>query len=299
VTDLAVDTTETQDDPAALGHKRPPDENAPWGYRGDGVTPRNRPGRQTPTTQPTPAASGDERSVQVPPSLEDLRGNAPTGGREDVAPGRGNRRGRSRSKASVAGKAADTAPRPEAPPFRAGPIAKGVNRLYRRAGKLVRSFDPMLGAAIIATTEKDDVDDVTVGEAWEEIARTNVQVRVLLTKLITGGAWGQLFMCHTPILLALIMKDSIRQHLPFGNLLATVFEPDDTEPGSWGDAESMAAGQTMDMMFNQAAQMAAQMMARSGSVMPRAPQPGEVPEWYEGEEALLTNLDHPNGYPVE
>ena len=51
----------------------------------------------------------------------------------------------------------------EAPPFRAGPIATGVNKLYRQLGKFVRGFDSDIGSAIISTTRKEFDDDITVG----------------------------------------------------------------------------------------------------------------------------------------
>ena len=121
------------------------------------------------------------------------------------------------------------------PQFREGQIAKGINRLYRRGGRIVRAWDPEIGTALIEITRKDTLDDgvtpdpedVTVGEAWEELARTNPRIRRFLLKVIAGGAWGQLVMVHAPVLLAVLMKDAVRKHLPLAKLLAAFFQDDD------------------------------------------------------------------------
>lgn len=120
--------------------------------------------------------------------------------------------------------------------FRAGPIAKGVNRLYRKGGKIVKVWDYEVGTALIEITRKDlledgtpDPDDVTVGEAWEELARVNPRIRRFLLKVIAGGAWGQLVMAHGPVLLALLMKDSIRKHIPLAKLFQAFFSDEDDE----------------------------------------------------------------------
>ena len=66
-----------------------------------------------------------------------------------------------------------------------------MNRLYARVGRIVRVMDPVIGQAIIETTSKEAESEVTVGEAWEELARTNPRIRRVLLKLISGGAWGR------------------------------------------------------------------------------------------------------------
>jgi len=118
-----------------------------------------------------------------------------------------------------------------------GVLAKGVNKLYRRCGKLIRGWDADLGAAFIAsarnTAEEDEPDD-SVGAAWEELARANPRIRAVLLRLLAGGAWGALLEAHLPIFAAIIIKDSVRRRIPFGNLLASMAEPDEDSPDGGG-----------------------------------------------------------------
>lgn len=219
-----------------------PDENAPWGYMIDPVTlerrPKKRPGRQKVAT-PVPS-----------PSIEQLTPiDRP---QEDRAP--------ERSKARKKAQEKEQKPETPAPPFRAGPIAKGMNGLYRKAGKIIRSFDPEIGKAVIACTRKEDEDDVTVGEAWEELARVNPRIRAFLMKLLTGGAWTQIFVAHLPIFMAIIMKDSIRKHIPLMGLVGSFLNDEDDEPDeTQGGLDGLLSGMTQDDM-NQAMAFASQMM---------------------------------------
>ncbi len=171
-------------------------------------------GQKATASKPTALPSGTS------PSLDDLKANAGDKAKpeDDRAPGKTKGRGRGRTK-----------PRPKAdvPPFRAGPIAAGMNKLYARTGKIVQVLDPDIGGAIIAVTRKESDDDVTVGEAWEELAKTNPRIRAFLLQMIQGGAWGQLIMAHAPILLAVIMKDGIRKHIPFMKLIEAMLSDDD------------------------------------------------------------------------
>jgi len=189
-----------------------PDDSAPFGYMIDRASgerrAKKRPGKQAPAPPPELA---ELKTDQEPPP-------------EDRAPGPIKRVRRGRR-----GRGGRPAPEPEmpAPPFRAGPIAKGVNKLYVRAGKILRVWDPMIGAAVIASTRKEAEEDVTVGEAWEEIARINPRIRSFLLKIIAGGAWGQLFAAHLPILLVILMKDGIRKWLPFQRIVESMMAPDD------------------------------------------------------------------------
>src|SRR5579872_1893542 len=115
-------------------------------------------------------------------------------------------------------------PSPTPPMPAKGFIATRVNKLYVRTGKIVKVADAEIGDAIISCTKKESDDDVTVGEAWEDLARTNPRVRALLLKILQGGAWGQLFMAHMPIFMAIVMKDGIRKHIPFMKLMAAMAE---------------------------------------------------------------------------
>src|SRR5581483_225807 len=206
-----------------------PDEQAPFGYMIDRSTgekrPKLRPGKQ-PGTKAT-AAPVDEPPVD--PAADRTPGKAK---RRSVLHGGTIRRGRDKPERE----------REPVPPFRAGPIAKGVNRIYAKGGRLLRAIDHDLGTAVILSTRKESEDDVTVGEAWEEVARTNDRIRAFLLKVISGGAWGQLFMAHAPILLALFMKDAVRKRLPLPRLAEAFFEPEDQADAGEGAEEPTLAG---------------------------------------------------------
>lgn len=165
--------------------------------------------------------------------------------------------------------------------FREGVIAKGMNKTYRKAGKMIRVADRDIGQAFIDITKKEDDDDVTVGEAWEELARANPRIRAFLMRMIAGGAAGQVFMCHAPILLAVLMKDRIRKHIPFMGLMEA-FLTADTEDG--GDGTAPAEGTPleglglpdMNQMMKMAQQFAEQAMnaGRAAGGPPRPPVQG-------------------------
>lgn len=196
-----------------------PDENAPLGYVIDRATGERRPKKKAgrPTKASAPRAEPRQDTDRPP----------------DLVPGRI----KPESKARRGRPPREQAPEEPIAPFRAGPIAKGINRLYRKAGKILSVWDREIGRAVIECTRKDtdpdtgepDPEDTTVGEAWEEIARVYPRIRRVLLKLIEGGAWGQLLMAHAPILLAILMKESIIKHLPMGRLLAAFV--DDSEDG--------------------------------------------------------------------
>lgn len=235
-------------------------EEAPYGYMTDPVTgetrPRKRPGRRS-------------KSAKLPlgksPTVEELQtlGSLPEG-EEDQAPGappKGRRKASMKTEASL-------------PPFRAGVIAKGINKLYRRAGRIIRLFDNDIGVAVIATThaDPDDDDPTTVGDAWENLARTNPRIRAFLLKLVTGGAWSAVFEAHMPILLAIVMKDGIRSRLPLMGLMESFLtdEPDgdDGELQPSGLAQMMGGISPDDMA--QMIQMGQMMMGQAAANVPRA-----------------------------
>lgn len=165
------------------------------------------------------------------------------------------------------------------PAFRAGVIAKGMNRLYRRAGQICRLFDRDIGTAIIATTRnrpKDDDDeddeDLTVGEAWENLAKTNPRIRAFLWRFMEGGAWTGLFMAHLPILMAILMKDGIRERIPLLQLVETFLndgDDDEDEEGGFGLAGMMGDINPQDMAQMMA--MAQGMMGQMANGVTRAP----------------------------
>jgi hypothetical protein len=192
-----------------------PDEDAPFGYTIDRKTGERRPkkvGGRPKAAPPVVFESGTTPGVEALKSQKREQ-------TEDRAPGKASKN----RTPKFARKPKETV---DAPPFRAGPIASGMNKLYLRAGKIVRIWDEAIGQAIIETTRKEAPDDVTVGEAWEELARTNPRIRIFLLRLISGGVYTQLIMAHMPILLALLMKDAIRDRLPFGKVMEA-FIPED------------------------------------------------------------------------
>jgi hypothetical protein len=224
-------------------------EQAPYGYTTDPETGDERPKR----------AAGRPRK---PPSVEELK-SATTVNEAipdaDRAPAVVKR---SRSR-----KGAD--PKPEAPEvqYRPGVIAKGMNKLYSKAGKIARVMDPEIGQAFIDISRKESDDDVTVGEAWEELAKANPRIRRFLMKLIAGGAVAQLFMAHAPVLMAVLMKPAVLKLIPFSRVIQSLAEPDDdTAPGEGGLPGGMTAGDA-----DQMADLARQQFAKMGlSVPPEA-----------------------------
>jgi hypothetical protein len=238
-------------------HVNAPSPDAPYGYLIDPISgerrPKKRPGRRRVDPDPAPASPESSVDAQEPDPSPD---RTPIDRSEDRAPSSRKSRSRGRGRNS----APSAVPREtEVAPFRAGPIAKGMNKLYRRVGKLVSMADPMIGQAFIEITRKDDDDDVTVGEAWEELARVNPRIRAALNKLLTGSGWGQLLMCHLPILLAVALRTGLLERLNLGALSSLIVDddtPDEFNPFAGLTEEDMA----------EAAALAARMMP--GTVPP-------------------------------
>jgi hypothetical protein len=220
--------------------------------------PKKKPGRRSRTAKPPTGAT---------PSLEELQslGTLSDDSGEDTAPGAPAKGRRKAMKAQA-----------PLPPFRAGVIAKGMNGLYRRAGRIVRIWDYDIGSAIIATTRADDEDDVTVGDAWENVAKTNPRIRAFLLKMMAGGAWTQLATAHLPIFMAIALKDGIRQRIPFMDVAQTFLtdEPDQegTDPVPSGLAQMMGGINPDDM-----AQMVGMAQAFMGQVAAEVPRPANTP----------------------
>jgi hypothetical protein len=243
-----------------------PDENAPNGYTIDRATgerrPKKRAGRPSKASAPADPAEPKPTGLRTAPRTPDM------------VPGK--------IKPAEKGKARRGRPpreEPELPPFRAGPIAKGVNSLYLKAGKIVRVMDSDIGNAIIAITRKEGEDDVTVGEAWEEVAKVNPRIRRVLLRLIEGGAWGQLLMAHVPLLLAVLMKERIARRIPFAAFATSFMDDSDDGPQyadpAPGDLSSMFAGLTQEDV-NQAMSAFGQFMPQMNSRVPDAGRTGQV-----------------------
>lgn len=241
------------------------DPEAPYGYTRDRESGELRPKK-------SPGRGG----VRVTPSVEELK--TPQEGVQDASPGE---EGAGGDPVPPPPPPADRAPspgkpgrlrkatRPDAPvpAYKPGVITKGVNRLYRKAGKIVRAMDADIGEAIIQsarnTADDGELDD-SVGAAWEELARTNPRIRRFVMKCISGGAWGQLIMAHAPIAMAIMMKPAILKHIPFAGLVQSVAEPDeDTPEGEGGLPGGMTADDAQQM-----ADLAQQQMAKMGMSVP-------------------------------
>ena len=265
-----------------------PSEEAPYGWMTDPVTnerrPKKRPGRRSKTAA---LPTGKTPPLEELQALGSLAESA-----EDTAPGetpKGRRKG-SRAAAPL-------------PPFRAGQIAKVVNRRYRQAGRIVRMFDYDIGTAIIATTRKppadpedDDEDVLTAGEAWEALAKHNPRVRAFLMKLTIGGAYSDLFNIHLPILLAILMKDGIRQRIPLLGLAQAFLsdEPEDQddagEPPMDGLGGMMAGFNPGDLA--QMMEVAQQMMGQAAMNVPRPPSSPRGPV-ASHPETFMNGMEHP------
>lgn len=262
-----------------------PADPAPYGYKADG-TPKKTAGRprrspsvdelKTPDPVAPAAGSGDGDSDPAPPPAA---AESPA----DRAPD---------ERARPARKSKGSASREAAPPYKAGLITTGVNRLYRRAGKIVRAMDHDIGTAILEAaknTAEDGEPDDSVGAAWDELCKTNPRIRKFVMKCLVGGAWSQLVMAHAPIAMAIMMKPAILRLIPFQGLITSMAEPDeDTKPGEGGlpggmtaaDAGQMAnlAQQQMEKMgFSVPPEVAAQMAAMAQGMMGPALVPSGPP----------------------
>lgn len=217
--------------------------DAPYGWTTDPATgrprPKIRPGR--PRKPPSP----EQLAEQPPVDRADDRPPAP--------PQRGH--------GGRGGKKDDD--RPEVPMPRGGVIADGVNRLYRRAGKIVRALDADIGQAVIECTRADDEDEITVGEAWERLCKANPRIRAFILKCIAGGAYGELIMAHLPIGVAIIMKPGIQRFINPGRLIESMAEPDEDTPegegGLPGGMTAADAGEMRDLAEQQMRKMASKM----------------------------------------
>ena len=156
-------------------------------------------------------------------------------------------------------------PGPDPAMPKGGVIAAGVNKLYRRAGKLIRAADRDIGQAIIDCTRPDpeEPDELTVGEAWENLCKTNPRIRRFVLKAIAGGAVGDLLMAHAPIGIALVMKPWVQKLIPFGRIVESMAEPDEDTPegegGLPGGMTEADVGDMRDLAEQQARRMAARM----------------------------------------
>ena len=222
------------------------DPEAPYGWTVDPKTGERRPKK----------SAGRPRK---PPSADELRESGPPPPvPPDEAPGKPPR-GSARPKDDK-----DPAGVPAMP--RSGLIATGVNKLYRRAGRFLRAMDHDIGQAVIECTKPDpeDPDWMTVGEAWEQVAKTSPSIRAWLLRMIAGGAWTDLVMAHAPIGAAIIMKPAIMRILPFKKLIESMTSDEDGDGGDLGGLsaeDAQAMGQRMGLDLEAMAERVARKMS--------------------------------------
>ena len=184
---------------------------------------------------------------QPPPTIEVLRSETPP--KSEERPPRNRRKSVKKDTETIIPPPEDDKP---LPPYRAGIITRGMNKFYRRAGKICKVMDREIGEALVActvnTAEDGDPDD-SVGAAWDELAKANPRVRRVLLKMIQGGVYGQLVMAHAPIMMAIVMKDAIRKHIPFHKLIEALTEKDEDSPeGNLGGLNTDDIGQMIETM---------------------------------------------------
>ena len=222
----------------------PEANEAPWGFTIDRETGERRPKKTRGRVRKPPSVDEIKESLG---RLDDV--SRETSSAEDRPPKSHHRR-----------KDRPPGVSEPVPQHRPGVITKGVNKLYRKAGKIVKAMDRDIGIAIIESTHNTDEDggDDSVGAAWDEVARSNPRIRAFLLKTIAGGAWTQLVMAHAPIVLAILMKERISKHIPFAKFLSAMAEPDEdgAAPGGLG---GLLSGMNPDDM--------AQMMAMAQNLM--------------------------------
>ena len=219
------------------------DPEAPYGWTVDAKTGERRPKK----------APGRPRK---PPTADELReAGPPDPVPPDEAPGKPPRQRHAPREQADA---------PEMP--KGGVIAKGVNKLYRRAGRILRAMDHDIGQAVIDCTKPDpeDPDWLTVGEAWENLARTNASIRAWIMRAISGGAWTDLVMAHAPIGAAIVMKPAIMRLIPFRKLVESMTADEDGDGGDLGGLsaeDAQAMGERMGLDLEQMAERVARRMS--------------------------------------
>jgi hypothetical protein len=253
---------------------------APWGINPANGRPwtkspeeRAAIGAQLAAARARKAAARQAEAAAEAPAPEDLTPIDRTA--PDREPGAQPRRrpGRRRGGARAAGEPKPTEP---VPPFRAGPIAKGMNRIYAKAGRLVKMANPMLGEALISMTRKESDDDETVGEAWEALAQVSPVWRARLLKLVTGGAAGRVLLAHAPILLALLMLEPVQKRMPFGRFVEVLFGGDDEPAATSAATAEPDLAQMMQMATEMMGPLMMQRAANAGSFAVRVPIPEEM-----------------------
>lgn len=210
--------------PAPPADPYAPDDNAPFGYMDDPATGERRPKKTAGRQKKEP---GPDLAPGATPSIEDLKAGQAASSGADTKPGD-----------RAPGKAAKK-PKTIVPPYRAGIIAKGMNKRYRQIGKLVRPLDADIGQSFITMAQntaepEDDGDeaDNSVGACWDDLARTNPRVRKFCLTMIQGGVVGALVIAHTPLGVAIAMKFIGANPGLIGRFVMSMTEPEPDEDGA-------------------------------------------------------------------
>lgn len=135
----------------------------------------------------------------------------------------------------------------DVPMPKGGVIARKVDKLYRRAGKILRRLDYDLGQALIECTRADEEDDITAGQAWEALCRDNPRIRAWVLQFTRGGTWQDLIMVHAPLAVALFSKPWILSHIPLMSMIGGFFEADDDDQAGDGGQDLDGDGRAEDL----------------------------------------------------
>ncbi len=217
----------------AAGEARPAQDEAPYGWMKDEATGEMRPKKSPGRPRKSPSLEDLKAQKEAESPVPD---GAPSGDRPPAAP-KGRRRGGRPVR--------EPKPAPPVPQHlrMEGSLAKGINRLYRRAGRILAAMGAgPEGAALVEITRAEDPDDVTVGDAWEALCRSNPRIRAFWVRVLSGSAASQVFVAHLPVLLAWMSRPGVARRIPFWGLAAAVSSDDDQGESSSSTPNGQAPG---------------------------------------------------------
>jgi hypothetical protein len=85
----------------------------------------------------------------------------------------------------------------EAPVYKAGVLVKPLTAFYETIGGLIILGDQVCGQAIIDSAAE-------AAKSLDELARVNPQVRKVLMKMMTTGAFTKVVVAHLPIIMVVL-----------------------------------------------------------------------------------------------
>jgi hypothetical protein len=238
------------------------DPEAPYGYTEDSRTGERRPKKSPGRPRKSPSLEDLKAAKEAEPAPDDRR----DGDRAPLPPK--GRRGR---------RAAESHPRPAAAvpqKYRAeGSIAKGINQLYRRIGRVAKALGMTdFGEALILITRAEDPEDMTVGDAWERLCQTNPRIKAFWLRMLSGGAVGEVVAAHLPVFAVILSADWVRRRVPIMRLATAMVAEDETEAPETPAAEDSPVVDTPFGPMRQAdvEQMMAMAQATFGMAQERA-----------------------------